>query len=82
MLTAGTWSAPILHSSIPSNKAVLLNSITFKVKDTDQHNTYELYSWTCADGSPMKENIDYTTSYSPVGSIDSIHLLAIAASNI
>jgi hypothetical protein len=81
MLTAGTWSAPILRSSVPSTKKILRNRVTFKVKDTDQVSTYELYSRTCADGSPMKENIDYITSYSPVGSIDGIRLiLAIAAS--
>jgi len=81
MLAAGTWSAPILKSAAPSGKTILRNRVTFKVKDTDQPNTYELYSRTCVDGSPMKENIDYNNSYSPVGSIDSIHLLlAIAAS--
>jgi hypothetical protein len=81
MLTSGTWSAPILRSSVPPNKAILRNRVTFKVKDTDQANTYELYSRTCVDGSSMKEHIDYTNSYSPVGSIDSIRLLlAIAAS--
>jgi hypothetical protein len=47
----------------------------------DHVNTYELYSRTCADGSPMKENIDYVNSCSPVGSIDSNRLiLAIATS--
>jgi hypothetical protein len=81
MQTAGTWSAPLLRTSVPPNKAILRNRVTFKVKDTDQTNTYDLYSRTCADGSPMKENIDYFNSYSPVGSIDSIRLLlAIAAS--
>jgi hypothetical protein len=58
----------------------LRNGVIFTVKDTDQPNTYELNSRTCVDGSPMKENIDYSNSYSPVGSIDSICLLlAIAA---
>ena len=81
MLAAGTWSAPILKSTVPSGKTILRNTVTFKVKDTDQPNTYELYSRTCVDGSPMKENIDCNNSYSPVGSIDSIRLLlAISAS--
>jgi hypothetical protein len=81
MLSSGTWSAPMLRSTVPPNKTVLQNRVTFKVKDTDLLNTYELYGRTCANGSPMKENVDYTDSYSPVGSIDSIRLiLAIAAS--
>jgi hypothetical protein len=78
MITAGTWSAPILCTSVPPHKAILRNRVTFKVKDTDQINTYDLYSRTCADGSPMKEKIDYFNSYSPVNSI--CLLLAIAAS--
>jgi hypothetical protein len=81
MLAAGTWSAPILKSTVPPGKTILRNRVTFKVKDTDQPNTYELYSRTCVDGSPKKENVDYNNSYSPVGSTDSIRLLlAIAAS--
>jgi hypothetical protein len=81
MLAAGTWSAPILKTTVPPGKTILRNRVTFKVKDKDQPNTYEFYSRTCVDGSPMKENIDYSNSYSPVGSIDSIRLLlAFAAS--
>jgi hypothetical protein len=81
MLSSGTWSAPMLRSTVPPNKQVLQNRVTFKVKDTDLPNTYELYGRICANGSPMKQNVNYTDSYSPVGSIDSIRLvLAIAAS--
>jgi hypothetical protein len=80
MHTAGTWSTPILRSMIPSNKNVLCSRIAFKVKDTEIQNTYKLHSCTCADGSIMKEHIDYSLSYSPVSSIDSIRLLlAISA---
>jgi hypothetical protein len=39
LLTAGTWSAPILRSSVPPNKSILCNRVTFKVKDTDQANS-------------------------------------------
>jgi len=81
MLHSGTWSAPILRSSIPPEKTVLPARVTFKVKDTNVENNYELYCRTCANGSTMKENVDYQNSYSPVGSIDSIRLLlSIAAS--
>jgi hypothetical protein len=75
MLQSGTWSAPILRSTIPKEKTILPACVTFKVKDTDTTNTYELYCRTCANGSSMKEHVDYTNSYSPVGSIDSIRLL-------
>jgi hypothetical protein len=40
-----------------------------------------LFACTCADGSTQRENIDFTDSYSPVASIDSIRfLLNLAAS--
>lgn len=81
MLAIGTWVTPILRTTDSTGKTILRNRVIFKVKDTDQPNTYELNSRTCVDGSPMKENIDYSNSYSPVGSIDSIRLLlAFAAS--
>jgi hypothetical protein len=36
----------------------------------------------CADGSTQRENVDFTDSYSPVTSIDSLQILPnIAASN-
>jgi hypothetical protein len=42
MLSSGTWSAPMLHSDVPSDETILQNHVTFKVKDTDLPNTYEL----------------------------------------
>jgi len=75
MLASGTFSAPILRSSIPAHKMVLRPRVTCKVKDTLVPNQYDLYARTCADGSTQRENIDFTDSYSLVASIDSICLL-------
>ncbi len=81
MQRTGTWSAPLLRSSIPPGKAILRPRISFRVKDTSTTNTYELQGRTCADGSKMTQYLDFAESYSPVGSIDSIRLiLALAAS--
>jgi len=81
MLATGTFSAPLLRSSVPSNKTIFCPRVTCKVKDTSTPNHFDLYARTCADGSIQKENVDFTDSYSPVGSIDSIRiLLNIAAS--
>jgi hypothetical protein len=81
MINSGTWSAPILPSLVPPTKTTLPPRVTFKVKTTDVNNTYELYCCTCANGANMKENIDFTNSYSPVGSNSSICLLlSLAAS--
>jgi hypothetical protein len=80
MLASGTFSAPILRSSVPQNKSILRPRVACKVKDTSIPHQYDLYARTCVDGSTQKEIIDYTDSYSPVGSIDSIRiLLSIAA---
>ncbi len=75
MLTSGTFSAPILRSLVPSNKTILRPRIACKVKDTSIPNQYDLYARTCADGSTQREHIDFTDSYSPVASIDSLRLL-------
>jgi len=81
ILNSGTWSAPILRSQIPPNKAILPPRVTFKVKRTDVNNTYELFCRTCTNGSAMEEDTGYTNSYSLVGSIDSLCLiLSIATS--
>jgi hypothetical protein len=81
MQTTGTFSQPMLRSQVPSGKAILRSRIAFHVKDGDSTNVYDLYARTCADGSSMCEGIDFTSSYSPVGSIDSIRLIvALAAS--
>ena len=61
MLAIGTWVTPILRTTDSTGKTILRNRVIFKVKDTDQPNTYEFYSRTCVDGPPpMKENIDYS----------------------
>ena len=75
MLASGTFSAPILQSSIPAHKTVLCPRVTCKVKDTSVPNQYDLYARTCADGSTQRENIDFTDLYSPVASIDSLCLI-------
>jgi hypothetical protein len=82
MMNTGTFSAPILHSSVPSGKSILRPCIACRVKDTSTANQYDLYARCCADGSTQRENVDFMDSYSPVTSIDSIRvLLQIAASN-
>jgi len=81
MLASGTFSAPLLRTSVPPNKTILRPRIACKVKDTPTPNQYDLYARTCADGSTQKEHIDFIDTYSPVGSIDSIRiLLNLAAS--
>jgi hypothetical protein len=81
MLHCGAFSAPILLSSVPSNKTILRPRIACRVKDTSIPHQYDLYARTCADGSTQKENIDFTDSYSPVASVNSLrHLLNLAAS--
>jgi hypothetical protein len=82
MQRTGTWSAPILRTSVPSTKSILHPRISFRVKDTESPNTYELQGCTCADGTKQRQFIDFTDSYSPVGAIDSIRLLlAISAAH-
>jgi hypothetical protein len=71
----GTCSAPLLCSSIPSGTSILNPRISFHVKDTAQPHVYELQGCTCANGNKQQQFIDFTDSYSPVGTIHSIHLL-------
>jgi hypothetical protein len=81
MLASETFSALILRSSVPSHKTILRPGVTCKVKDTSTPNQYDLYAWTCADSSTQCANIDFTDSYSPVASIDSLcSLLNLATS--
>jgi hypothetical protein len=75
MLATGTFSAPILRTSVPPHKSILRPRIACRVKDTSIPHQYDLSARTCADGSTQRENIDFTDSYSPVASIDSIRLL-------
>ncbi len=72
MLSTGTFSAPILRTSIPPHKSILQPRVACRVKDTLIPHQYDLYARTCADGSTQRENVDYTGSYSLVASIDSI----------
>jgi hypothetical protein len=84
MARTGTWSAPILHSDLPVNQQVLRPRVSFRVKNTDVTNSYELQGRTCADGSKQQQYIDFNESYTPVGSIDSIRaiLCYAAATNL
>jgi hypothetical protein len=72
MQATGTFGAPILCTSMPSNKSVLRSRAACRVKNTSIAHHYDLFARTCADRSTMKENVDFTDSYSPVASIDSI----------
>jgi hypothetical protein len=66
MQTTGTFSAPMLRSQVPLGKAVLRSRIAFRVKDGDTAQAYDLSTRTCADGSGMREGVDFAHSYSPV----------------
>jgi hypothetical protein len=81
MLNCGTFSAPVLRSSVPKTKTILRPRVACRVKDTSIPHQYDLYARTCADGSTQKENIDFTDSYSPVASIDSLRLLLTLAAS-
>ncbi len=81
-MTTGTFSAPMLRSTVPPSQKILRPRVSCRVKDTPTPNQYDLYARTCADGSIQQEHIDFTDSYSPVASIESIRvLLNIAASS-
>jgi len=82
MLATGTFSAPMLRTSVPAGKSILRPRIACRVKDTSTANQYDLYARTCADGSTQKESVDFTDSYSPVASIDSIRLLLNLAASL
>ena len=75
MLASGTFSAPLLWSSVPSDNTILRPRVACKVIDTSIQNQYDLYARTCADGSTQRENNDFTDSYTPVALIDSLRLL-------
>ena len=75
MLASGTFGAPILRTAMPPGKSLLRSRVACRVKDTSLPNQYDLYARCCADGSTMKEYIDFTDSYSPVAGIDSIRIL-------
>lgn len=75
MLTTGTFSALMLCSAVPPDKSVLHSQVACRVKDTSIQHQYDFYARCCADGSSMKEHIDFMDSYSPVASIDSIRTL-------
>jgi hypothetical protein len=75
MLATGTFSAPLLRTSVPAGKTILHPRIACQVKDTTIAHQYDLYARTCADGSTQRKSINFTDSYPPVASIDSIRLL-------
>ncbi len=82
MARTGTWSAPMLRSLLPPSQQILRPRVSFRVKDTDITDTYELQGRTCADGSKQQQYIDFNESYAPVGSIDSIRtIICYAAAN-
>jgi hypothetical protein len=84
MLNTGTFSAPLLRSDVPPNISILHLRIACRVKDTSTAHHYELYARTCANGSMQKEFVNFTDSYFPVASIESICVLLniVASSNL
>jgi hypothetical protein len=81
MQTTGPFIHAMFRSQVRSGKAIFHSHIAFCVKDGDTTNAYDLYAYTCADGSSMREGIDFASSYLPVHSVDSIRfIVALAAS--
>ena len=57
--------------------------MTFKVKNTDVDNTYDLYTRHCANGSIQVKGIDYFSSYAAIATADSIRIcIAFGASKM
>lgn len=75
----GNFGAPILHSNVPPGKAIVRCCTSFRVNDGDTAQAYDLSTYTCAYDSSMQEGIDFSASYSPVGSIDGIRLTVALA---
>jgi len=60
MMTTGTFSAPLLRSSVPSGKSILRPRIACRVKDTSVTNQFDLYARCCADGSTQKRKYRFS----------------------
>lgn len=79
MHDTGTFA--LMHiKDMPKTVKPVKSRVSFRVKHTDVANIYELYSRTCANGSRMVEGVDFSISYAPCASVQSIYLqMAIAA---
>ena len=76
----GLWSIPISRALLPKDATVLQAVSTFKVKNTDTANVYDLYFHLYTNGSRMIKGGDFLESHSPVGSYSSLRMmLALAA---
>jgi hypothetical protein len=54
MLASGTFSAPLLWSSVPPDNTILRLRVACIVIDTSIQNQYDLYARLCADGSTQR----------------------------
>ena len=70
----GTFTAPFPAEEVPAGHKILNSRITFKVKNTDVDNMYDLYSRHCANGSIQVKGVDYFTSYAAIATADSIRI--------
>ena len=73
------FTQPIPIKSLPADTNILRFVLTFKIKDTDITNTYNLTSRLCANGSTQVQGEDYQTSYSPVSDGNYIRIIIAIA---
>ena len=59
----GLWSAPIPRDKVLPDTSILRTVTTFKIKKTQVDNIWDFYVRVCADGSPMKIDVDFDQSH-------------------
>ena len=59
----GLWSAPIPRDKVPPDTSILRAVTTFKIRKTQVDNIWDFYVRVCADGSPMKIDVDFDQSH-------------------
>ena len=68
----GIWSIPVSRASNPPNSNALPVVSTFNIKPTSVDNIWDFYFRLCANGSKMRQGIDFDQAHSPTGSYESI----------
>jgi len=74
-----TFTAPFPIEDAPKHANILRSVVNHRVKDLG-HDTYDLYSRHCANGSTMIKGLDYTESYAAIAVIDSCRIVIAIAS--
>ena len=73
----GLWSIPIFRASLPPDANILPAVSTFNIKNTEVD---DFYFRLCANGSKMRQGVDYDQDHSPTGTHKSIwRKLALSA---